>query len=219
MSWRPCPAATAACHWPESAASSGGVSPGAAPIARSTSLSADSSGNSAGMRADGRSSSVPVASVAVSVAATFIGPGGRLPGSAARSALVPWLGHPLVRPGPRAWLSTTPYGATCWGRRAVVLARFGRCPRRSQRAGARSVGNADHFPPFYLLDDLFRHARSGRDEADHRPEAQLRRRRPIDCCPEEPGPALGDTPAPAHPRRPCETHRATSKINFSRKPR
>ena len=47
MSWRPCPAATAACHWPESAASSGGASPPAAPIARSTSFSAHSSGNSA----------------------------------------------------------------------------------------------------------------------------------------------------------------------------
>ena len=47
MSSRPCPAATAACHWPESAASSGGASPRAAAIARSTSFSAHASGNSA----------------------------------------------------------------------------------------------------------------------------------------------------------------------------
>ena len=43
MSWRPYPAATAACHWPDSAANSGGASPRAASITRSTSFSAHSS--------------------------------------------------------------------------------------------------------------------------------------------------------------------------------
>ncbi len=44
MSWQPCPAATAVCHWPESAASCGSVLPRAALIAKSTSFSAHWSG-------------------------------------------------------------------------------------------------------------------------------------------------------------------------------